>query len=289
MEKLVYKDAHLKPEKIGHLLAGAAPGSRVLIVFWHGLGDTLMFLPLFDHVVEQFPNLNFTLGLLPGVDQEVFLRPQWPTCAVPESEFLANHDAAFVVSFPMVEGASNMTKAEYCCQEEFGMASHYFGLPDLLEQPVNKLVGVHFQGTCLPGSTNPDAELAHRIWSDIREAGYVPIDLHFCHVFHNPENRVFEWATRSCRDLRPSLATLRMMMGRCCAVVAVASGPFVLAASIMPSKTIYLQKHHTVECYLRDFKNVIDLQKYGVEGQVGELEKTRLISMLWAIEEQVEA
>ena len=290
MQHQVYKDPHTKSTKIGAILQQAPAGSKILIVFWHGLGDTLMFLPLFDYVRQQFPQLVFELALLPGVDQENFLttyhRKRWPAIAIPEDQFLTSHDAAFVISFPMNEGLNNMTKAEYCCQIEFGLPPMYFGLPPL-HTPVkrNNLVGLHLQGTCLPGSTNPDEELAHRIWDAVLAAGYIPIDLHFKHAFHNPQNADFPWATRSCRDLPPSIGTLQLMMERCMAVIAVASGPFVLAASIMPHRTIYLQKHHPIECYLQNFQNVILLDKYAAEGDEGDRERQRLTHMLWAIDE----
>jgi len=289
MEHQVYKDCHVKTQKIGHLLAEAQAGSKILLVFWHGLGDTLMFLPLFDYVRNQFPDLTFTLGLLPGVDQDVFLRRHWPVVAIPEDQFLTDHDAAMVVSFPMIEGLNTKTKAEYCCEIEFGLPSKYFGLPDLPGPKRNRLVGLHLQGTCLPGNTNPEEPLAREIWRHVLDAGFVPIDLHFCHTFHNPVNQAFPWAARNCRDLTPDLATLQMMIERCVAVVAVASGPFVLAASIFPNRTIYLQKNHQVECYLRDFKRVINLNKYSGVNGVDEAmrERKRLMSMLWDIEGQL--
>lgn len=258
MEKLVYKEHHLRPEKIADVIKQAEPGKRILIVFWHGVGDTLMFIPLYDYVKQCFPQHQFDLALLPGVGQAEFLN----ALAIPESEFLARHDAAFVISFPMVEGADDMTKVEYCCKTEFGLPSTaLLGLPYLPPTP-NRLVGLHLQGTCLPGSTNPDEPTSKIIWDDLRNAGYVPLDLHFVHTFHNPVNAPFAWATRNCRDLKPDLMTLRMLIDRCAAVVAVASGPFVLSAAANASKTIYLQKHHKIGCYFKDFPNVIDLLAY---------------------------
>jgi Rrf2 family protein len=128
--------------------------------------------------------------------------------------------------------------------------------------------------------------LSHRLWDDLLSMGFIPFDLHFCHTFHNPVNAPFGWATRSCRDLKPSLSTLQMMIERCVAVIAVASGPFVLAASIMPSRTIYLQKHHHVSCYMRDFPMVLDLLAYAGEfgGDRQTQEQQHLVSMLKAIE-----
>lgn len=288
MEHQVYKEHHRRPEKISDVLRTASPGSRVLIVFWHGVGDTLMFLPLYDFLKNHFPDLRFDLGLLPGVGQAEFL----DALALPEAEFLANHDAAFVISFPMVEGGEGQTKTEYCCRAELGLEPPAcgFGLPTI-KLVQNRLVGMHLQGTCLPGSTNPDDPTAKIMWEDLRSAGFVPLDLHFVHAFHNPANAPFVWASRNCRDLRPDLQTLQMLIDRCAVVVAVASGPFVLSAAINRHKTVYLQKHHHIGCYMRDFQNVIDLQAYAdgsnTEGQARE--RLRLIEMVRDISERGDA
>jgi hypothetical protein len=230
---------------------------KILIVFWHGLGDTLMFLPLYEHFKTLYPQHHFDLSLLPGVGQDTFLN----TLALPEDKFVESHDCAFVISFPMVEGSNKMTKSEYCCVAELGIEPLYLGLPKVKAVP-NKMVAVHLQGTCLPGSTNPDYVLAKRIWDDIVAAGYVPFDVHFKHVFHNPVNEPFTWVNRSCRDLKPDINTLQMILQNSMAFVGVASGPFVLAMAMDPQKVIYLQKHHTLNCYVKEPVLTVNLLKY---------------------------
>jgi len=240
-----------------HVIDTFATPQKILIVFWHGLGDTLMFLQLYEHFKTLYPQHHFDLSLLPGVGQDTF----FGTLALPEDKFVENHDSCFVISFPMVEGANKMTKSEYCCIAELGIEPLYLGLPKVKIAP-NKLVAVHLQGTCLPGSTNPDYVLAKRIWDDIIAAGYVPFDVHFKHVFHNPANEPFTWVNRSCRDLKPDINTLQMILENSMAFVGVASGPFVLAMALNPQKVIYLQKHHTLNCYVKEPIKTINLLKY---------------------------
>lgn len=255
-------------QKVADVIRHLDPNRRILIVFWHGIGDLLMFYPLYSQMKKTFPQHTFDLGLLPGVDHGALI-PEGKE--IPEKDFLKDHDFAFVISFHMVEGANHMTKAEYCIKEEVGdLGSFDLALPRLPRQS-NRLVGVHFQGTCLPGSTNPDEAVAKRIWGDLVEAGYVPIDLHFEHVFHNPVNKPFPWAERGCRGLKPSLETLLMLIQQCRAVVAVASGPFVVSMCNSAGRTIYLQKNHKIECYVKGFQNVIDLANY---------DKAKLLAML---------
>ena len=257
-EKVVYKDHKVNNRMVCDVIKEFTEPKKILIVFWHGLGDLLMFAPLYNLMCQMFPVHQFDLSVLPGVGQCDIVKG---ALELPEENFVKDHDTAFVMSFPMVEGAATMTKMEYCCIAELGIAPVYTGLPTV-NTPYNRLVGVHFQGTCLPGSTNPDDKLAKTMWDDLVEAGYVPIDLHFEHIFHNPVNKKFDWATRNCRDLQPDIDTLRMLIGRCVAFIGVASGPFVLAASMKKNRTIYLQKNHTIDCYIKDFTNVIDINNY---------------------------
>jgi len=245
------------------LLNEESESKKVLIVFWHGIGDVLMFYPLFCALVVLYPKHEFTLGLIPGVGQpELFPEAK----EIAEEDFEKDHDLTFVIDFDMVEGSSDLTKAVLCEQVEIGKIPKLI-FPQFIpiEHRSNKLVGVHFQGTCLPNATNPDSKLANQIWQDIISAGYIPIDLHFEHTFHNPINESFEWVTRSCRDLTPSLNTLTSLIQQCHCTIAVASGPFVISLANDAERTIYLEKGHSVDCYVTGFNNVIDLNKYDSE------------------------
>lgn len=245
-----------KDKKMAKYLAALPYNTKVLIVFWHGMGDLLMFLPVYNHIVKIYSDLRFDLCIQAGVGHE-YIAPD--AIVVDEADFVTEHDMAFVVNFPMGEGDDSMTKSEHCMVQEIGLPPKFFGLAPVQPQG-NRLVGVHLQGTCLPGKTNPDDALAERVWNNIIEAGYVPIDLHFEHLYHNKDNVRYPWLTRHCRDLMPSLATLQMLMWQCMAFVGVASGPWVLALTTMPDRTIYLQKDHGIKCYVR--KQAVDAPSY---------------------------
>ena len=271
MEKKVWKECGSnKTPTIAEVIGAYKEPKKILIVFWHGVGDLLMFLPLYKYMKHLFVKHTFDLGLIPAVGHKHIV-PEG--LELPEKDFLKDHDACFVISFPMIEGSNTMTKVEYCAQLEVGLKAGVFESPYLTRLPIleptkNKLIGVHFQGTCLPGSTNPEEDLARKIWDDIRLAGYVPIDLHMEHAFHNPVNKPYSWASRTCRDLVPSLSTLKMIIEQCHAVVAVASGPFVLSLCINQARTIFLQKHHKAECYVYGFTQVVDILNYDRENLI---------------------
>ena len=272
--RIVYKD--FSHNKIADIIREKLPeGTHIMIVFYHGLGDVLMFLPVYQQLLKAFPKYTFDLGVLPGLGFEE-LSPEIIAVNDSPHDFVAKYAAAFVVSFDMVEGGRPMTKAEYCCTNEMGISPEGVELLTLDTHWDNKMVAVHFQGTCLPESTNPSEILAKQIWTDLIDLGYMPIDVHFKHTFHNPANKDWGFLSRHCRDLKPSLQTLASLINSSVAFIGVASGPFVLAASMRPDKTIYLQKHHDIECYLRDFDNVIKLTEY---------DKDKLSQMLQKMEE----
>lgn len=267
--KRVFKLFESKQGTVNTIIDAYTEPKKILIVFWHGLGDTLMFLPLFRFLKQVYPQHTFNLSLLPGVGQGEYIG----TLALPENNWLDEHDDAFVISFPMSEGNLNYTKVEYCCLMEMGLnlldfmaykKDEEFVVP-IKQRFKSKFVAVHLQGTCLPGSTNPDNELAEKIWNDIVSFGYIPIDCHFKHAFHNPVNHSYPWVTRSCRDLKPDIFLLDNVIETSFAFVGVASGPFVVALAKDKSKVIYLQKHHNLKCYTRDNVKVIDLMDYKSE------------------------
>jgi len=274
-QRKVYKD--YKRRKVSQIIVDDIPnGSHILIVFWHGLGDLLMFLPIYNYLKIAFKNHHFDLCVQPGVGQKEF----YPDALeMDESVFVKNHHTAFVISFPMIEGANSMTKAEYCCVSELGIEKIYLGVYTPLGVH-NKLIGVHFHGTCLPDSTNPDEELCKTIWDDLIGLGYIPIDVHFEHSFHNPKNKRFPWQLRSCRDIKPNIVVLQSIIQRCHIFIGVASGPFVLACGIMPKRVIYLEKNHPVDCYLRGFDNIIKLSEYSrdkLENVIDKINKENIL------------
>jgi len=242
-----------------------SPGQRNLIVFYHGLGDLLMFYPLFTYLKSLCPDIQFDLGLEGGCGfHEYFGAIPFPTVHDWAS---LDYDYVFILKFPMSEGNGH-TKAEYCCMEELGIDPLPTSHPHPLPVTYNPLVAVHFQGTCLPGQTNPSEEVARQIWEEIKSCGYIPIEVHFQHVYHNPTNARWDWVTRGVRDVDPQISKLTGLLSNCAAFVGVASGPFVVALGIMPNKCFYLQKHHKLSTY-----TTLDIPTANVDDYQGEVKE----------------
>jgi len=221
------------------------------LVFYHGLGDLVMFLNPFEKIKELYPKTKFQLILQSGLSFE-------DVC--PDAYFLKDgdmenlnklpYDIIAKIHFPMSEGQIEFSKGGLCCKEELGIEPT--GGHRAIPRGKNRLVGVHFNITCLPDSCNPDEETAKRIWQDIIDAGFIPIETHFEHVFHNPVNTKFDFVDCSVRHVQPRISTLLGLLNQCFAFIGVVSGNFHCALATLPTERVFfLQKHFKLECFSR--------------------------------------
>ena len=274
MDSLIVKNALVcEPLKDGVLLKDRileTRPARCLLIFWHGVGDLVMFLEPFREVCRQFPYVQFVIGLPKGLTHEQLLTDDikyhlLTAEEVNETTEALPYDLVAKITFPMSENQIEFTKGEYCCIHELGippLAGH-----GVLDASCNRLVSVHFQITCLPDSCNPDRDTAERVWNDILEAGYIPIESHFQHIFHNPVNQKFDFIDATVRRCRPQASSLAGMLAACGAFVGVVSGPFHVALSVLPPERVFLlEKDFKKECFtklpihtadLRDYKNEV--------------------------------
>jgi hypothetical protein len=224
-----------------------SPNMRILLRFGHGLGDTLMFLPLYKRLQDLYPDVHFDLYVESG-QEEI-----WGTCTNKDSP---DHDYIFHLDFPMSEG-SGYTKAEWCCIRELGIEPPNGIHPiDTYDSP---LVAVHFQGTALPGSVNCHPDIARMIWNEIVGMGKVPIEVHYEHLFHNPVNTQYPFITNTLRGCHPSISRLIGVIQRCSHFIGVASGPFVVALATIPDTTLLLEHMHKLTDYVKDKGKAVSL------------------------------
>ena len=231
-------------------------GMKVQIVFIHGLGDTLMFYPIYEILISTYPNIKFDLFVTNG--QEMILG---------KNEFdseCKNHDYVFVLSYPMSEGTDYM-KSEYCCMKEIGLDYKTISECDknfVLKSNGSPFIGVHFQGTSLPHSVNCEEKDALTIWNAIKNMGMIPIECHFQHMYHNPYNAKYAFVDNTLRQCKPNIQILMDVIASCRGFIGVASGPFVAAMHIIPKRTLYLQKHHKIQTYFKNYQcSILDIIK----------------------------
>jgi hypothetical protein len=238
-------------------------GKKFLIRFGHGLGDTIMFLPILKELRSKYPDCVIDLYVEAG-QEHIF-----GDTLDKEGE---GYDLVFSLDFPMSEG-SELTKAEKCCLDEIGIDYKYCGIDlevSLKEHKEdNPFVVVHFQGTALPDSVSCSEEVAKKIWQEIKECGKIPIECHFHHIFHNPKNDKFDFVNRHVRDCNADIKTLVGMIQNSYAFIGVASGPFIVALASNPDRTLYLEKNHPLKSYTKLDIARIDIKDYK-EGSIKE-------------------
>lgn len=257
-----------EPLKDGVLLTKRIEETKAtscLIIFWHGVGDLVMFLPAFWALEKHYPQIRFRLGVAKGLTY-LDLVPDALEMTGDEVNVDAEteklgFDLVAKITFPMSEGQSEYTKPEWCCIHELGInpvSGH-----GVLPYRETRLCAVHFQITCLPDSCNPDPETAERVWNDVLEAGWVPLEVHFQHIFHNPVNAKFHFIDATVRRCRPELRTLSGLIQHAGAFVGVVSGPFHVAMSVLPAKRVLLlEKDFKRECFTKLGIRTADLRNY---------------------------
>lgn len=212
--------------------------SKIGIVFCHGVGDCVMFMNPFDKLRALFPQVHFDIILQRGLGQEVLFPGCITVLDINKDIESMNHNYIFKVHFPVeIDG---MTKSELCCDTELGI-KHITG-----HKPISKisspLVAVHFQNTALPSVFNTPYDVAKQIWQEIKDAGCIPIEMDFTHVFHNPINEKYDFIDCHVRSISPTLEKLIGLLSSCKAAICAVSGNLHLSLSIMPDRVFFLEK-----------------------------------------------
>lgn len=258
-----YKDKILLTKRIEEVKP-----ARMLLIFWHGVGDLVMFLPVFEAIRKAYPAMQITLGVPLGLTYRDLvpdaLELTGDEVNVDECTSKLPFDLVAKITFPMNEGQVELTKGEWCCEHEIGIppvAGH-----GAVAAHATRLCAVHFQITCLPDSCNPDAPTAERVWNDVLGAGWVPLEVHFQHIFHNPVNEKFPFIDASVRRCRPELRTLTGLIRHAGAFVGVVSGPFHVAMSVLPpERVLLLEKDFKRACFTKRQIKTADLRNYNGE------------------------
>ena len=213
-------------------------GMKVLFLYHCGWGDLLTFMVAYNKLKELYPKVEFTLYLENNQDK-IF-----PSVNKIEEE---KYDLVFSPNFPMGEG-SGVTKVENCCIKEFGIPP----INGIIELPKKRspIVLTHNQGTALPDSVNCPPEIAMKIWEEIKNADFIPMESHFVHGFHNPVNVKYSFIDRDVRDCQANLSNLIGLVQHSFAFVGIFSGPLMTALSVMPKHCFCLEKNHKITDYL---------------------------------------
>lgn len=220
------------------------PGMKVCLKFLHGLGDTFMFYPLFLQLKKLYPEIDFRLYVSFG-QEEWFGK---------ESCNESDYDIVFVIHYPCNENEKPLihTKSSLCCERELGIQyKPEWELSYDVREVKSPLIGIHFNSTCGPKRVGCNEFFGKMIWNKVIENGYIPIETHFEHCYHNPVNVKYDFVTTHVRGCKASIENLIGLLQRCRGFIGVGSGPFCIATQLYPEKVLHLKNKNDVKCYYR--------------------------------------
>ncbi len=204
---------------------------KVLLIFHHGLGDSIMFYSTcFKALKARYPEIEFAydthLGQQ-GIFGEVDTNQE-------------HYDICFSLAYPCSEwGSINETKSEKCARRELGLPLPLiedYSLPKAFPSP---LVGVHFNSTCCP-NMNVKRDFGRKLWTQIQDAGFIPIDTHMRHVNDHADNSVVH-DYEQCRRVDNIPATVDKLVGLLSHLrgfAGVPSGNIACALAVLPARSV---------------------------------------------------
>ncbi len=238
--------------------ARACSSGRFLLIFPHGLGDLINFLPIVRDLRAKLPHLQFHVGTKSDYSAlgDYFYKPS-------ALKQLQEFKKIFLLHYsePPLESWS---KPDFCNEVEVG-------LPDFQWRPLSLertnapagLVGVHFFGTSRQDRKSLSVHQADTIWAEIEEAGFVPFEVHNSRF--NPRGCIGHdfVRTNSLRQENPTLERMIAKISECRYFVGIESGPFYLAGSILGFQNcLGIQLHSRFQTYAPVETAVIDATTY---------------------------
>lgn len=220
-------------------------GQKVLIKFdWHGMGDCVMFLPLYNRLKELYPDVSFNLVCNYG--QEYF-----------EDKNDDKYDIDFDIVFPEFNNKyfgynfHGKSKPEICCEYELGIPFtediEFTWEPNKVEDsgiiiPKNA-IGVAFQVTSNPNKSIEES-VAFYIWDAIKQLGFTPVEIHFSHKLQNERNSMYGFIDRTCRTEKASVNNCIDVINKCKGFIGVNTGTFCMATAMKNGNVLHMYKMH---------------------------------------------
>ena len=225
---------------------------RVLFVFHHGLGDSVMWQPVFEEIKRLYPELDIHQSLHCGQDK-----------LFSSTYNNGSYDIVFYLGFPCNEYSKPwLTKAENCCEVEIGI-KHPNTVVRINKVFQSPFIGTHYFSTSNPKSYGVPESVARRVHDRILDAGMIPLDTDMRHAWANSSNRKFSWNTCAIDATRADTAVLSGVIQRCAGFCGAASGNLLLATALLPvHKILYLKNKLPLATFTRLPILTIDINNY---------------------------
>ena len=212
------------------------PGMKVLIRFdipYKGMGDCVMFMPLYERLKVLYPYVEFSLYTVSS--QQDYFGDNYHQ----DMKF----DYVFYLTFyeyNMYDDTGRMSKPEICCVKELGIP--FTADIEFTWRPKNtysRFIGVSFQCNSDP-RTNVHPDTAKIIWDCIKFENMIPIEITFTHPQFNKVNQPFPFIDLSLRNSPATIENAVSAIASCRAFVGVNTGTFCVAVSMFPERVLQL-------------------------------------------------
>lgn len=273
--------------KIFDVLENSKPGKAVLL-FNHGLGDFVLFLPLFDRLCKEFLNWDLYVGCNPERNFK-YLHPRCVIMDAPYGKYDSEYDYIFNIIYPepprndnelksmnnrfTVNNIEKISKPYLCNILEIGLKNFIwepYKFPYKVNNKESKKIGVHFFGHTSVQNKDADYFTAELIWNEIKEAGYNPFEIQMLplNILEFTETPKFI-GNSSIRNQFPNLRIMCENILECICFLGVDSGPIYLAGSLLGfDKVLGLERFRKFNKVLPQQINVIDIENYRSNGSI---------------------
>lgn len=235
-------------------------GMRVMILFnWHGMGDCIMFLPLYYKLKKMYPNVSFNLKC--NVGQEIF-------DDINDKEY----DIYFDIIFPEFNDKRyypytiGISKPHICCYAELGIPfskdiEFTWKPKKIIDSGIvvpNNSVGVAFQVTSNP-KKSIDRDTAKFVWDTIKNMGFNPIEVHFEHSLKNENNKKYDFIDNTCRGYKANIENVIDVINKCRGFIGVNTGTFCMATAMKNGNVLHMYKVHHFYPHYKQFNPVKEI------------------------------
>ena len=263
---------------------------RSLFIFEHGLGDLILFLPVWYEFLEQV-GIKCFLG---ASKKRQFNLINKNIITIDRSFDKSQYAYIYKILYPdpknsliPIDISHEPAKPYICAFYELGMKEFPwkpFIIPNKYKNKNSKRVGVHLFGHTGMDKKFCPVDVAEEIWQEIVDAGYEPYECHMTPSFADEypdfiEADSMECLTPDC-SLRYEKADLKKMIeeiSKCKFFIGVDSGPIYLASALLGTDYIvglenqkkhnnFLPKHIVTVPVLNYKSGVIFKQIKSMEG-----------------------
>ena len=248
---------------------------KIGLIFKHGVGDILMFLPYFDFLKSLYKSLIIHLLIIRDYEEQLYEKRDDLVRIDKEEKMYEDYDHLFELKFreytpyeAFIDKTFNKFKPELCFEEEVGLD------PSLVEPTIVKLqnhkskyIGFTFNrlGKNFNEMYNVPYELAKYMWLRTKQLGFIPIEIMFIHSDYevNKTSEKYDFIDRSTRDLNATFENVISIFSTLRGYASIDNGLFHVAVNYLNHKNVlyfdlvahlsYLTKFNDIQHF--DFKH----------------------------------